>query len=568
MKRIFLTTGCLLLSAFSCVQGAEYFNIKFKHYATQSYQYNLNNGKHCTVRVLDLDQSSVNVDKKAYSLNEMFSVLSNPERLLEVLSAENGSLVLQFFDDVANNHYGSGKKDIADPSQNPPDKKGKCIRPFYRNGKTYYVRLHKSYVKSLKKLNEYAPDIKDIIDEYSDKESRRTSLKEWYIDLINEDNPMGLFLNSADYAQNENVRFLKQDDPLLEDIRKIEFQIRLIDPLGNNVVIAKFHDQSPTQKGSKKRIQQAHPNDDDSQAPEEAPKVSKHKDIKKKSTKVKTEKEATSGGEPASESSRKTKIFKNAKCQAKAPVSLMYGVSRNEEEIIELEKGVEWTPYLAKLTYLTLQKVVQQDPTLNAQNAEKKLTELIKGNPIEPFANQKLCEGLSIENGQIKMKSPSKSDKEIFLRKKLICLVLSSNPPQELKDSCHKILDALSANNDSPRKSKGTQATNLQFSPDIFSLTATNKIRRIPWEAVIYFDMARAQNQDDFDGLSRLLPTIPSNAVFAERFTERSAKNDKKTRPPLSQTSVSEGSDNEQKHGNASSFFEEEEEEADLEGSL
>lgn len=35
-----------------------------------------------------------------------------------------------------------------------------------------------------------------------------------------------------------------------------------------------------------------------------------------------------------------------------------------------------------------------------------------------------------------------------------------------------------------------------------------------------------------------------------------------------SQTSVSEGSNNEQKHENASSFFEEEGEEADLEGSL
>lgn len=165
------------------------------------------------------------------------------------------------------------------------------------------------------------------------------------------------------------------------------------------------------------------------------------------------------------------------------------------------------------------------------------------------------------------MKSPSKSDKEIFLSKKLICL-LSSNPPQELKDSCHKILDTLSANNDSPRKSKGTQATNLQVSPDIFSLTATNKIRRIPWEAVIYYDMAMAQSQEDYDGFSRLLPIILSNAVFAECFTERSAKDDKKTQASTPQTSFSESSDSERKHKNTANFFEEEEEEADLEGSL
>lgn len=568
MKRIFLATSCLLLSTFSYVQGMDYFEFFPKRYKEKSYLYFLNNGQSRTVNVVDLKNSHVRMGKKNCSLQETFSVLLDPERFIDTLASENGPCFLQFYNAVAENRYGPGGKDIANPSQNPPDKKGKCIRPFYCNGKTYYFRLEKSCVKSIGKLAKYISDIEGIFENHADKELRRVSLKEWYIGRINEDNQLGLFLNPSILAKNENVRFLKKDDSLLEDIRKIEFQIRTLDPLGNNIIIAKFHDQSPTQKGSKKRIQQAHPNEDDSQAPEGAPKVSKHKDIKKKSTKVKTEKEATSGGEPASESSRKTKIFKNAKCQAKAPVSLMYGVSRNEEGIIELEKGVEWTPYLAKLTYLTLQKVVQQDPTLNAQNAEKKLTESIKDNPIETFADQKLCEGLSIENGQIKMKSPSKSDKEIFLRKKLICLVLSSNPPQELKDSCHKILDALSANNDSPRKSKGTQATNLQFSPDIFSLTATDKTEGTPWKSVIYFDMARAQNQDDFDGLSRLLPTIPSNAVFAERFTERSAKNDKKTQTSPSQTSVSEGSDNEQKHGNASSFFEEEEEEADLEGSL
>lgn len=37
-----------------------------------------------------------------------------------------------------------------------------------------------------------------------------------------------------------------------------------------------------------------------------------------------------------------------------------------EEGVIELKEGVEWTPYLAKLTYLTLQKVVQQGPISNA----------------------------------------------------------------------------------------------------------------------------------------------------------------------------------------------------------
>lgn len=285
MKRIFLATSCLLLSTFSYVQGMDYFEFFPKRYKEKSYIYFLNNGQSRTVNVVDLKNSHVRMGEKNCSLQETFSVLLDPERFLDTLASENGPCLLQFYDAVAKNRYGPGGKDIANPSQNPPDKKGKCIRPFYCNEKTYYFRLEKSCVKSVGKLAKYISDIEGIFENHADKELRKISLKEWYIEQINEDNPIGLFLNSEDYAQNETVRFLKKDDPLLKDIRKIEFQVKMIDPLGNNIVIAKFHD--------KKRIQQVHPNEDDSQVQEEAPKVSKHKDIKKKSTKVKNGEEGS-----------------------------------------------------------------------------------------------------------------------------------------------------------------------------------------------------------------------------------------------------------------------------------